>query len=353
MVQSEFTGLVEGESSRALLEALLEAQAEEEVHARLSEAGMLDDRHWQPYGGDSNNSGTFANQQASPRGALVEKIVNSIDAVLMAKAFESNDLPDGSPPASMSEAAQRYFGVREGRLAEVPAGERRALARRTVQVVLSGARSPDRPTITIVDQGEGQEPRQFPNTLVSLSKDNKLRIPFVQGKFNMGSTGAVRFCGPLYNYQLILSRRHVAAPGEDTRWGLTVVRRHWAEGDRAPQYQYLAPEGEILSIESRTLPVWARADGEWTDLEYGTLVRLYEYDIEERTTANFDFSRMLNRRLYRLPVPVQVVERRDFRRQSNEEVVPGLGTLLEEDAVSQLSRASPQGTLFRFLAWGA
>ena len=243
----------------------------------------------------------------------------------------------------MFKAAERYFDVREGRLADITSGQRRAIARSTVQVVLSGRRAPDRPTITIVDRGEGQEPAEFPNTLVSLSKDNKLRIPFVQGKFNMGSTGAVRFCGPQHNYQLILSRRNVAAPGSDTRWGFTVVRRHWAEGNRVPQYQYLAPAGGILSFESPALPIWTSADGDWTDLESGTLVRLYEYDIEERTTANFDFSRMLNRRLYRLPIPVQVVERRDFKRKSNEEIVPGLGTLLEAGARDSVESGFPTG----------
>ena len=343
MVQAQWQLPGTDRAARDLLEALLEAETEEEVHACLEHAGMLYDSHWLPYGGDANNSGTFANQQASPRGALVEKIVNSIDAVLMAKAFEFGDLPGGSPPASMFEAAARYYGVQEGRLAEITAGERRAIARGAVQVVLSGQRSPDKPTITIADRGEGQEPQKFPDTLVSLSKDNKLRIPFVQGKFNMGSTGAVRFCGSQHNYQLILSRRYIAAPGSDTRWGFTVVRRHWAEGDRAPQYQYLAPSESILSFESASLPIWATADGNWTDLDHGTLVRLYEYDIQERTTANFDFSRMLNRRLYRLPVPLQVVERRDFGRKSNDEIIPGLGTLLETGARDSVEPGFPTG----------
>ena len=109
-------------AARELLELLLGAETEAEVHERLDGAHMLDVASWLPYGGDSNNSGTFANQQASPRGALVEKIVNSIDAVLMAKAFEHGDLPGGSPPASMFDAAERYFDVREGRLAEITSG---------------------------------------------------------------------------------------------------------------------------------------------------------------------------------------------------------------------------------------
>jgi hypothetical protein len=48
------------------------------------------------------------------------------------------------------------------------------------------------PCLTIADQGEGQTPRKFPDTFLSLEKSNKLRIPFVQGKFNMGGTGVLQ-----------------------------------------------------------------------------------------------------------------------------------------------------------------
>ena len=147
-----------------LLDELLRAQTERDVHACLSRANLLDDSHWRPYGGLENNGGQFLNQQASPRGALVEKIVNSVDAVLTAKAYEHGDLP-GSPPETMFEAAERYFNVRDGRLAEITALERGRIARQSVQVVVSGKRSPGKPTVTITDQGEGQVPETFPQDI--------------------------------------------------------------------------------------------------------------------------------------------------------------------------------------------
>jgi|SRR6516164_1026093 hypothetical protein len=39
---------------------------------------------------------------------------------------------------------------------------------------------------TVSDNGEGQTPDKMPYTLLSLDRSNKLRVPFVQGKFNMG-----------------------------------------------------------------------------------------------------------------------------------------------------------------------
>ena len=330
-----------GDSTTRLLDELLRAQTERDVHACLSRANLLDDSHWRPYGGLENNGGQFLNQQASPRGALVEKIVNSVDAVLTAKAYEHGDLP-GSPPETMFEAAERYFNVRDGRLAEITALERGRIARQSVQVVVSGKRSPGKPTVTITDQGEGQVPETFPKTFLSLAASNKFRLPFVQGKFNMGSTGAVPFCGKEHNYQLILSRRHPAAPGDSTLWGFTVVRRRRPTGDeRLSQFQYLAPDGEILTIAADALPIWGADGGNYEDMRYGSLVRLYEFDLEEKTNAVLDFSRMLNRRLYRTPLPIQVVEQRDFKGHSLENIISGLETRLDEDPASVVETGFP------------
>lgn len=330
-----------GQSARQLLDELLEAQTERQVDDCLKRADLLDDVNWRPYGGVENNGGSFLNQQASPRGALVEKIVNSIDAVLTAKAYEHGDLPN-NPPTSMFEAAQRYFGIRDGRLAEITPTERGQIARESVQVVVSGKRSPGKPTVTITDRGEGQTPEEFPATFLSLAASNKFRLPFVQGKFNMGSTGAVPFCGKEHNYQLILSRRHSAAPGDNSRWGFTVVRRRRPTGDeRLSQFQYLAPDGAVPVVAADTLPIWGAGGQAFEDVPSGSLVRLYEYDLEEKTNAVLDFSRMLNRLLYRLPIPIQIVEHRDFKGHSLENIIPGLETRLADDPADVVEAGFP------------
>ncbi len=321
-------------SNEEILLELARANVEDDVHRILSTAGLLADEYWRPYGGVANNSGAFQNQQASPRGALVEKITNSIDAVLMKHAHAAGDLPVNSrTPQSMFEAAARYLQVPRGRLAELTPTERTRIANDSVQVVFSGHRSPARPTITITDKGEGQAPANFPTTLVSLSQNNKMLIPFVQGKFKMGSTGAAAFCGAQHQYQLIVSRRNASCPGDSSAWGFTVVRRKRPTGnERSSQFQYLAPNGLVLTVPGKPLPLWATDRGPYEDVESGTLVRLYEYDIPDKTVATIDFSRMLDRRLYRLPIPVLVVETRSgFRGHSLTNTVPGLETRLSVD----------------------
>ncbi|MYF76890.1 MAG: hypothetical protein F4174_06075, partial [Acidobacteria bacterium] len=327
--------------ARAILDELLRAETESQVHECLKGHRLLDKSHWRPYGGVENNGGSFLNQQASPQGALVEKVVNSVDAVFMAKAQEWGDLP-ANPPPTMFKAAERYFNIPEGRLAEIGPADRRRVASKSVQVVFSGKKPPGQPTITIADQGEGQDPRDFPTTFLSLAAKNKFRIPFVQGKFNMGSTGAVPFCGRQHNYQLILSRRRHMDLAHEHPWGFTVVRRRSPEdNERLSEFQFLIPYGDIMSFQSPSLPIWAAAGGRFDDIPYGSLVRLYEYSIPEKTNAILDFSRMLNRRLFRTPLPIQVVESRTFKAHTLENIVPGLDARLIEDTSESLEDGFP------------
>ena len=80
----------------------------------------------------------------------------------------------------------------------------------------SGGRSRQvRPCLTVSDNGEGQTPDDFPDTFLSLHRNNKVRIHFVQGKFNMGATGALPYCSKGYNLQLIVSRRNPKLLQED------------------------------------------------------------------------------------------------------------------------------------------
>ena len=66
--------------------------------------------NWHPLGRNENNFGVIENQQSTPIAALIEKITNSIDAVLMKKCLEANIDPKSAlAPKSMEEAKARFF----------------------------------------------------------------------------------------------------------------------------------------------------------------------------------------------------------------------------------------------------
>jgi len=107
-----------------LFSDLLKAEREEDVTAALTVFGLekFSDSNWVPYGGPmfENNFGLIGAQQADALGALVEKVVNSIDAVLMRECFARNlDPRSNLVPQSMSEAAEQFLSIPDGNLAKL------------------------------------------------------------------------------------------------------------------------------------------------------------------------------------------------------------------------------------------
>jgi len=288
--------------TKELCLSLMKADTEDEVVALLKKAGYWDHRStWRFYGDYENNFNTIGNQQSRPDSALVEKLVNSVDARLMNECLVRAIDPEGpAAPQTIQQAMAQFFdeginpkSASAGRISEWPDSKRTAVAR-GITLAATGAAPRDggRPCFTISDYGEGQTPEMMPVTLLSLTRSNKLRIPFVQGKFNMGGTGVLKFCGR-YNFQLIVTRRNpeiikgkLIHPS-DTQWGFTIVRREDPEdGRRSSIYTYLAPlgadtapdKGGVLRFSANKMPIFPEGREPYAgDSEWGTLIKLFEY----------------------------------------------------------------------------
>ncbi len=111
----------------------------------------------------------------------------------------------------------------------------------------------------------------MPRTILSLHKGNKGSIPFVQGKFNMGGSGVLEFCGIDYNVELILSRKvnprllPQNPSADDSKWSFTIIRREnpGPNSPRASRFTFLAPgavetDGKraLLTFEANTMPIF-------------------------------------------------------------------------------------------------
>ena len=191
------------DQKRNLCLDLIKADNEQQVITILRGAGFWDEKRvWRLYGDRENNFSTIGNQQNRPDAALVEKLVNAVDARLMHECLGDGINPESTAaPQTIRDAIARFF--EKGRSASVYGGQVRAWdnemrrdVARGITFAATGVKGQEGdPCLTIADQGEGQTPRKFPDTFLSLEKSNKLRIPFVQGKFNMGGTGVLEFCG--------------------------------------------------------------------------------------------------------------------------------------------------------------
>jgi hypothetical protein len=165
---------------------LVQAEKENEVIEILKNAGYWGDYiYWKPYGGNENNYSIIGNQQSNADAALVEKLINSVDAVLMKECMVRGiDVSGPEAPQSMQEALQTFFGMRGGQLMNLDTKRRNELAKNIVLAASGQTRGEE--NLTIVDRGEGQTPNRMPDTILSISKSNKLKIPFVAGQVQHG-----------------------------------------------------------------------------------------------------------------------------------------------------------------------
>ena len=297
-------------NEKELCLSLVSAKSEEEVTQIISKSEILnDEKNWAIYGNLENNVGTFLSQQSSPVAALTEKIVNSVDAVLLAECRKRKIDPEGAKaPRTMQEAVEQFFDIKDGDYTEIAKKRRREIAS-NIMIIADGDKK--KPNIIIVDKGEGQNPKEFENTFLSLHKRNKIKIPFVQGKFNMGGTGAMPFCGKLH-YQLILSRRHPAflSSSQKDYWGFTLVRYREGRGfEKSGVFEFCTDDrGHILMFEAKDLNVLPEAK----EMEYGTFIKLYEYRLNKPSNILRDLYKDLNRSLYNPAIPFLICEERDF-----------------------------------------
>lgn len=353
--------------------SLMRADTEGEVVRILTDAEFWDiEAYWRYYGDRETNFNSAGNQQAKPDSALIEKIVNSVDARLMNECLIRGIDPAGNAaPQSIREAVAMFFEeptkVRKPHAGQIKywSADKRTQVARGITLAATGAKPPGKPCFSIADAGEGQTPEKFPDTLLSLDKSNKLRIPFVQGKFNMGGTGVLKFCGRR-NLQLIVSRRNPAIlhgrldHPSDSQWGFTIVRREDpGDGRRSSVYTYLAPlgllenkalpgHGGVLRFSSDKMPIFPEGTNPYAhEAEWGTLIKLYEYDAAGfRSNIVFSTPSLLSRMDLLLPdvaLPIRLHECRDYRGHegSFQTTLTGLSVRLEDDRANNLELGFP------------
>ncbi len=283
------------ELSKEIALSLLHAVSGEDVLAVLHEHKTLFDNsdNWRL----NAKWGIAGNQQSNPVGAFTELVINSMDACLIKKAKQAGieDLRGDDVPQSMQEAVKRFYpDIDEGKIQNLDKGHQNKIADESIFIGVKRAkRSIQYPTYTIVDFGEGQKSEDFKTTFVSVenSKNNKEGIPFVQGKFHMGSTGVFRFLtqGKFEKgrCKLIISKHF-----DSDKWAWTLVRLRKAKNDKnesMPVVEYFSPNKnsvpyfqadsiQALKYKGITNEAVEALNAENAGIiKQGTIVKLYEF----------------------------------------------------------------------------
>src|SRR5215210_3034613 len=126
------------EQTKNLCLSLMRADAEDEVISLLKDAGYWDDDTvWRFFGDRDTNYNAIGNQQSRPDAALVEKLVNSVDARLMNECHVRGIDPESpEAPQTIREAVAQFFddeinpnSATAGLISEWPNSKRTEIAR--------------------------------------------------------------------------------------------------------------------------------------------------------------------------------------------------------------------------------
>ena len=264
---------------------------------------------------------------------MIEKFTNSIDATLMKKCYELDiDPKSADAPKTMQEAVERFYGEKHQWLSPNFV-KKESLG---IQVIADGitkfksARTYDT-SLTIYDDGEGQDPKDFENTFLSIGKGNKNDILFVQGKYNMGGTGSIVFCGK-NRYQLIASKKYDGS-GE---FGFTLIRKHpfSLEEQKIKKntwYEYLKIDGKIPSFPIESLDLGLHQK----EFTTGSIIKLYSYDLPEgaRSVISKDLKDRVDEFLFEPALPIMMVDKKERYPKDRElqRISFGLKKRLEKD----------------------
>lgn len=167
---------------------------------------------------------------------------------------ESSDAPESivEAVAILFEPGADPKGLSAGRIRNWPDAKRTEVARGITFAATGASPQQGNPCFTISDSGEGQTPDRMPETFLSLTKSNKLRIPFVQGKFNIGGTGALKF---LRAAQTCNSSSLVHSP-DVARVSSTTRQRHPA--DLPTKTVQVFPGGRKFASDDKVRGRWGK-----------------------------------------------------------------------------------------------
>lgn len=281
-----------------LLSAALEARTEADVNDldcalrdRL-DGGLR-------YLGDRPTNWSALSSAVDPRVVVFERVTNAWDAIIEAEAQRRQAFAFGSPSA----AAHGLLGVPLTGPSEMPAGERDALATRTVVTLFDADDSKRRPTIAFRDRGIGIARAEMPETILSVEGSNKLGKPYLHGVFGKGGSVTCLFS----HATIIISRKDPAflASGEEDQVSLAVVRLDRSPDMRLPFFRYYVSA-------SNQLPYSVPAEG--TDFDPGTLVVHVGYQAEKMGVQQWQFEESIyayaETLLFRPTLPYQLHDAR-------------------------------------------
>ena len=357
----------ENEKVKRLCLNLMKADSQKEIESIIrnhNESWWNNLGYWRNLGDNPSNLGSIDNKM-EPAMAIVEKITNSVDAILVKECLKMGIDPkvkSSDRPETMQKAIEKF--IEPGNIRDWHTKRRGEIAKR---ITISATGTKKAPCFIVSDDGEGQTPDMMPDTFLSINGSNKNEIPFVQGRYNKGGTSSIRFCGKPHHMQFLLTRRSPELLDEDkgkddNKWGFTVIRKFPAKpNEKNDVYRYLAPlgatenpsKGGVLRFSADELPIFPATAEEGKEPRYsksGSFVKMYEYMTDDKMlrapmSRNPGPATHLNTFLPYSPLPIFLQECRSkdvIKKTGDDWNIDGLANHLHRDTKGSVEEGFPK-----------
>ncbi len=246
---------------------ILDARNSRDIEKIISDFGNA--IQWVPLGNNPGNCSVLSSL-ADPFDGITERITNAMDAMIELSAELTPTLKESRTPR---EAVEKIYHFSGGFLKDADMKYLNQLAT-NIKVKFFDGDEPKRPTVEIHDQGIGQHPSDFPQTLLSLNADYKVSKFYLIGAFGQGGQTSFSFC----KYGLVISKKHpkLLRPGQEDLIGWSIVRYRNPSNARqfykkgVWEYCVNSSDGKILTINPRDCRF---------AFESGTIIKLISYNI--------------------------------------------------------------------------
>jgi hypothetical protein len=295
-------------NAQELFDKLVAATREQEADAIVkSLKGLV---KWKPINGDYGNRRAISLLSKDSISALSERNYNSQDHVaikeLLLRGIDSQDRT--KTPKSIVELGQKCFGLRGGSLG----AELETRVDLSFHVMNFAQGSKDDVALSVLDDGEGIEPVQIEDTILSIGKSTKAGLPFTHGQWGHGGSGSYVFCGEK-GYTFIATRKHPdLQPGCPI--GFTLVREvpsdeMIADWNQAPYMEYMVDAEEKIFIIPAQEPKFPQSLKLPPSFHFGCWIKMFHYGLPSKGQINgVALKTKLDLLVMKPLLPVRVVE---------------------------------------------
>lgn len=308
-----------------MLKKLFNANTVKEIDELI---GLLEEKfevEWIPIGNNESNHSTFQMLERGENG-IIERLTNAIDAVIEKEYYLNPDQNLNSPRKS----SEKYFGIKEGNLANYHIKEINSELKNLVILNVLESRKKGRPTIEIRDYGIGLKSEEFGKTILSLQGGNKLKKFYLAGTFGQGGSTANIFS----KHTLIISKP-ILQKDSSNLISFTITKEF-------DDLDYKTPIHKYLVLKSTQCPI--SIEDKDNRFEPGTLVRHIEMNINQygRSSAKApgenSIYHFVNKKLFNPILPIKIVENRievdktNIERNNNTIIALGCNSRLNDNA---------------------